>query len=95
MMSFEVECSKIANMSQTQFTSKIVFKKNAIVRELGKLLKISHDAIERLKPIRTQNGALFMFNIESTSLTANIDNINSKLAQVTLILVYTYTYDYI
>ena len=93
IISFCIESDDIVNMSHKEFQSSVVFRRNKLIESLAKLLKLRYEQVERLKPKKTANGAIFLFAIAID--VSQIDNIkqqtqqlvnNGKLSQVCCVL---------
>ena len=89
IISFCIESDDIVNMSRKEFQSSVVFRRSKLIESLAKLLKLRYEQVERLKPKKTSNGAIFLFAIAID--VSQIDNIkqqtqqfvnNGKLSQV-------------
>lgn len=64
IVSFEAQCNDFKNMLTRKFRQRIIFQQNILNSKIGRLLKIEFSKVERLKPLHTQNGAIFVFYID-------------------------------
>ena len=92
IISFCIESHDIANMPHKQFLSDIVFCKIKLIGNVAKLLKVKHEQIERLKPTRLSNGAMFVLSLAIG--VSKYDEIKQRFDQLvqndTLLKVYMY-----
>ena len=88
IVSFEVKSNDFKKMKHKQFSQKIIFCRNSFVNKMARMLKIDFSKIERLKPIHTQNGAMFTLcidnNIETTKEIVNGKIVDGSIARVKL-----------
>ena len=63
IISFCIESKDISNMPHKQFQSEIVFSRIKFIGKVATLLKVKHEQVERLKPTRYSDGAMFVFTV--------------------------------
>ena len=80
IISFCIESDDIVNMSHKEFQSSVVFCRSKLIQSLAKLLKLRYEQVERLKPKKTPNGAMFLFTIAID--VSQIDNIKQQTQQL-------------
>lgn len=87
IISFEAESDHL-RLKKKIFQEKIVFRTRKFVSKFAEIFKVEKSKIERLKPIKTQYGAIFVLFVDATM--ANVENVldsdvaiaESKIAQV-------------
>ena len=77
IVSFEIKSKDIQSMNYRKFLNKIIFHKKSFIAKMARIFKIEFAAIDRLIPIHTQQGAIFIFNIQ-TDLKTIKHNLNVK-----------------
>lgn len=60
IVSFEAKCDDFTYIHPKTFNESIVFRQISLKDKIGTLLKIESDDLERLQPIQTENGAIFV-----------------------------------
>ena len=65
IISFCIESDDIAKMPHRHFQSHIVLRKKKMIGIVATLLKVKYEQIERLKPTKLSNGAMFVFTVAS------------------------------
>ena len=63
IISFSIESNNIARMPHKQFQSTVVFRKIKLIGVVATSLKVKYEQIERLKPTKLSNGAMFVFTV--------------------------------
>ena len=76
-VSFEAQCDDFIYIGRKTFKSRFVFVRRPFVNQIARILKINGMKIELLKPIHTQNGAIFTMNIETEA--SRIDSADKNL----------------
>ena len=92
IITFEAKCADFKNMKKRTFNNNIIFRKNLFINNLSRLLKIEPKQIERLKPLHTQNGAIFKLFIESKSVNQIISIFENKIIDGSVAVVIRQSY---
>ena len=94
IISFCIESNDIANMVHKKFQSDIVFRQKKLIGSIAKLLQVKHEQVERLRPTKLSDGAMFVFAVAIGDDKYN--QIKQRFEQLvqddTLLKVYVHTY---
>ena len=63
IFTFIVKSDDIASMPYRKFQAEFIFKQYKLIHTVSKLLSVSFDRVERLKPKLTKDGAMYTFTV--------------------------------
>ena len=61
---FSVKSPQLAQLKQSKFDSRVVFKKRAAIHSIAKCVELNTDQVERLVPLQHKHGATVTFIME-------------------------------
>lgn len=87
IITFEALSPDFTEMSRSQFRSAIIYQKYKFINNYARKLKVESEYIDRVKPIQTDNGAIFQLIIDNRNNIQTEAITQEMLAQVWRIVI--------